>query len=589
MKSTSQTESGGHLLLIACSATKRPVRAPAIQLYDGVNYRVIRKMLSESGWPPGLVIKILSAKYGLIDPTTIIDPYEQRMDEATALRLRNSVTNKLTKLNAFESVFVNLGADYLAAVADLRSIFPEAICAQGGIGMKMNAMKRWLQRLPKHTAPFPRQKAKKQSYLYFFPDWDDFVYEPFVAEQGREHRLSGAVRKRYAHEVFGNSTPYDGLLVSLAQLAAGKGALSRLAKGEVKPRDLRKQMRVPSRLLMFGDCGAFSYVNDPVPPFTPEEAAEAYERFGFDAGASVDHIPFPEIVEQRPDGSVRKRILSGRELKARLQLTVSNAERFLQVHRTRGYSFSPVGVVQGMSVLSYVDCVHKYLDMGYRHIALGGLVPRSDADILEICCATRNAIQRRTRGERQNVWIHLFGILRPKLQSAFRALGVSSFDSASYLRKAWLRSDQNYLSPDGTKWYSTIRVPISSSAPMLDGATRASLTQVELAERERRCLNALDQFDGSPITTREVLDSVNEYGPLLQRKGEDNHFIEKHAALLRDRPWESCRCPFCRSAGINVVVFRGASRNKRRGLHNTWVFYHKVLYGKRIPKQALEE
>ena len=46
-------------------------------------------------------------------------------------------------------------------------------------------------------------------------------------------------------------------------------------------------------------------------------------------------------------------------------------------------------------------------------------------------------------------WIHLFGIYRPRLQELFRHLKVDSFDSASYFRKAWLRSDQNYLASNG--------------------------------------------------------------------------------------------------------------------------------------------
>jgi hypothetical protein len=348
-------------------------------------------------------------------------------------------------------------------------------------------------------------------------------------------------------------------------------------------------MRVPNRLLMFGDCGAFSYANQPEPPFTPEHAAELYAKFGFDAGASVDHIPLPEIIDVRPNGKVFKRKLTDQERRQRMELTVANADRFLQAHRHKNYSFVPVGVIQGLSTASYVECLNHYLDMGYHHIALGGLVPRSDSDILEICSAIRSAVQSRTRGEKQNIWIHLFGILRPKLQAAFRVLGMSSFDSASYLRKAWLRSDQNYLAADGKRWYSTIRVPISSSPAMQDAAAAASLAPEQLVEMESRCLLSLDKFDNTDRSIAEVLESVNAYGPLLQRKGEDNHFIEKHTALLRDRPWEKCRCPFCRSAGINVVVFRGANRNKRRGLHNTWVFYHKVLHGKCIPTQAAED
>jgi hypothetical protein len=28
-------------------------------------------------------------------------------------------------------------------------------------------------------------------------------------------------------------------------------------------------------------------------------------------------------------------------------------------------------------------------------------------------------------------------------------------------------------------------------------------------------------------------------------------------------------------------VFRGTGRNKRRGFHNTWVLYHKILHGRK--------
>ena len=262
-----------------------------------------------------------------------------------------------------------------------------------------------------------------------------------------------------------------------------------------------------------------------------------------------------------------------------MRLTARNAERFLAAKRQHRYRFVPFGVIQGLDVKSYVKYVHEYIDMGYQHIALGGLVPKADSEILSICCAVRAAIQSRTRTEKENVWLHLFGILRPKVQPLFRLLGASSFDSASYLRKAWLRSDQNYLAPDGNGWYTAIRVPISSSKRMRESAEEKGITRDELRQMEARCLEALSDFDGSRRSHREVVEAVNAYGPLLERRGEDNHFIEKHDALLKARPWEKCRCPVCRDIKIEVAVFRGTGRNKRRGFHNTWVLYHKILHG----------
>ncbi len=41
-----------------------------------------------------------------------------------------------------------------------------------------------------------------------------------------------------------------------------------------------------------GDCGAFSYVRDDAPPYTPDEVIDFYEECGFDLGISVDHVIF---------------------------------------------------------------------------------------------------------------------------------------------------------------------------------------------------------------------------------------------------------------------------------------------------------
>ena len=573
-----------NLLILSCSARKVTSRGalPALELYDGVNFRVLRRFLTDHGWPSGLVVKIVSAKHGLIDATDIIDPYDLRMTRADALRLNSRTLQRLKQCVPALSVFVNLGSDYMPTIQSVDALFgrDRIEYAKGGIGRKMKAMRAWLHAVSTPTACLPRLPKDEKHYLYFFPDWDDYIYTPFVAEETDELRSSGQLRRTYAHEVFGKRTPYDGLLVSLAQLRTSKGVLGGLSDPDNPPANLRELLRLPDNLILFGDCGAFSYAHEAAPPFSPARAAELYERCGFDIGASVDHIPLVEIVERGENSGRSKRELSESTRRRRVRLTTENADEFLRICRARGYSFTPLGVIQGMGVRSYVNRVHDYVDMGYEHIALGGLVPRPDAEILRIVSEARRAIQERTTSSERNVWLHLFGILRPKLQASFRALGVSSFDSASYLRKAWLRSDQNYLAPDANRWYGSIRVPIAASHRMRAAAKARGILGEELATLERRCLRALASFDGTPRSRRAILDAVDRYGTLLERKAEDNHFLEKHTSLLKDVPWQACTCPICRAAGIDVVVFRGANRNKRRGLHNTWVLYHRILHGK---------
>jgi hypothetical protein len=577
--------SAGHLLILGCSDRKRIAKGklPALDLYDGVNFRVLRAFLNERGWPPGLCIKVLSAKYGLIDATALIEIYDQRLKEAGAWQMNRAAIKELARFGKPSSVFVNLGKEYLPAVNGINSLFPGKVTyAKGGIGLKMARMKEWLLALPSKTATLPGRKAAR-SYLYFFPDWDDYVREPFVHETDDDGGV-GSQERVYAHEIFGaGDTPYDGILVSLAQFYAGKGALSRLDPESAEPGDLRKQMKIPDSLVLFGDCGAFSYASMDKPPFSPEDAARLYDRLGFDAGASVDHIPLPEIVVHDEKGDLVRQELTEGERRQRMILTARNAEQFLATSRQHRYGFVPFGVIQGLDVMSYARYIHDYIDMGYQHIALGGLVPKADSEILSICCAVRAAIQSRTRNEKKNLWLHLFGILRPKLQPIFRLLGAPSFDSASYLRKAWLRSDQNYLAPDGKGWYTAIRVPISSSKRVRDSAEKKNISEDKLRAMETRCLEALNKFDGSRKSHREVVESVNEYGPRLERRGEDNHFIEKHEALLTARPWEKCGCAVCRDMGIDVAVFRGASHPAEKTGHSHYPFR---LILRRCPKEA---
>ena len=274
-------------MILACSQRKNKSRsrAPAIHLYDGVNYRVLRKVLLERGWPRDLQIKILSAKYGLIDATTLIEPYDLRLDKFTAKKINKKVLKQLKTIQNPISIFVNLGQDYLPAISGIERVFPgsKITFAQGPIGMKMKNMKRWLGDLRYRTATVRGRSSKKRSYLYFFPDWDDYIYEPFTPDD--EAYTKG--KKTYAHEAFGGIVPFDGILLSLSHIHVGKGALYHFATNGQRRVSLRKRLRIPRHILLFGDCGAFSYAAESSPPFTPEQAAELYHKFGFDIGASV--------------------------------------------------------------------------------------------------------------------------------------------------------------------------------------------------------------------------------------------------------------------------------------------------------------
>ena len=55
---------------------------------------------------------------------------------------------------------------------------------------------------------------------------------------------------------------------------------------------------------------------------------------------------------------------------------------------------------------------------------------------------------------------------------------------------------------------------------------------------EKECLTNLKLFDDKKISEEEVLENINEYSALLQRKKTYNHFSERHQELLSERPWK---------------------------------------------------
>lgn len=379
---------------------------------------------------------------------------------------------------------------------------------------------------------------------FFLPDWDDridpgfdFLTERFSLVRNPYHD------DLYGHEIFSERI-YDGLLVS------------RMALGESGPkRDLvetfgmRNYLRLPSDLELFGDCGAFSYMRDPVPRYETEEIAEYYERLHFDYGVSVDHLIVSEYQDER---------------QRRYNLTLTNAEDFLKVHRSQGYRFTPVGAVQGWNIPSYVEAAQALVALGYDYIALGGLTRSRTIEIESIVQAAIEAIP-------QSVRVHVFGIARMSLLPRFVKLGVTSIDSASPLRQAWLSPHENYYTP--TRTYAAIRIPFAnqerSKRYTLVGRSEARLAQLQAAEKE--ALAAVREYDRRERKLASTLSALMDYDRLLGRR-LDGQTIQRRRDLyretLRDRPWSNCSCAVCQELGVEIIIFRGNNRNRRRGFHN---------------------
>ena len=386
---------------------------------------------------------------------------------------------------------------------------------------------------------------------YFIPEWDDRVDPDYdfvndIVTEGRDPYSHDV----YAHEIY--PTPnYDGVLISKIIVEMNK-----TKKARIEEMGVHKFIRFDDKRPIMGDCGAFGYVDEQDPPFNTTEILDYYQRLGFNIGVSIDHLI---VGKYATDIDERNR---------RYKLTRRNASDFISQYQKGKYSFLPSGVAQGWDPQSYRDSVGALLEMGYKHICLGGLVRTNTKDIVEILQKIKPLIP-------EYLQLHLFGIARTDALQIFRQLGVSSMDSASHLRRAWLGSNSNYFTLSG-KNYAAIRVP-----PVNEHGKRVKQmiadgkgTIDDFLKMEKASLNALRKFDAGLIDVDETLKPVLEYDALV---GEDR---EKHAGLYRevleDKPWKHCNCEICRSIGIDVIIFRGNNRNRRRGFHNTYVFYKQL-------------
>jgi len=387
-------------------------------------------------------------------------------------------------------------------------------------------------------------KPHKEKLRYFIPEWDDRVDPDYNFETDIHSGGTGDWSNEvYAHQLSPEPS-YDGILVSRAVAETSKKKTDRINEMGV-----HRFLRVPRNFPIMGDCGAFDYIDKDEPPYATDDVIDYYTRLDFDYGVSVDHLIVPAFESQK---------------QFRYDLTIHNAEEFLTEHRQMDLQWEPIGAVQGWDTNSYVDAAKKYISMGYKYIALGGMVRSQTIDIIKTVSAVRTEIPK-------NIQLHVFGFSRIDAIGELVRAGATSIDSASMLRKAWLGSNQNYFTTNG--WYPAIRIPQTNKSFRTKRLVRdGKATMKQLEKLERSCLRGIRAHSSSQRNpSASLLNHLVEYDTLVA--GERAGTAERILKTLEERPWEKCSCAVCQKWGVEVVIFRGNNRNRRRGFHNTQIFY----------------
>lgn len=406
---------------------------------------------------------------------------------------------------------------------------------------------------------------------FYFPDSQDQIsprYD-FIRDEYPDHR----VRQRddlYAHQAV-NPVPYDGILVSKAIVdgsVKGAGKYSAPQRNRLYRDGVREFFGLPGTMESLGDCGAFNYIDEEYPPYTIDAVLDFYYGCRFNSGISIDHVIFgykPEVLESEADSAWVKRREISLDLAEKFAKSVKGRNRLISDPKNR---LEPVGAAQGWSPDSYADSVARLQKMGYKRIALGGMVPLKTPEIMA-------CLERISEVREDGVEFHLLGITRVDSMERFVGYHVSSFDSTSAFRQAFMDERNNYHTAGRS--YMAIRVPqVDGNLTLKRLILAGVVSQSEAIKAERECLKLLRQYDeDESVKVQDVVDALRAYQSLL---GDEKKLkkVDKYKETLADRPWRDCPCDLCRQHKIEMVIFRGTERNKRRGFHNMTVLEAKM-------------
>jgi hypothetical protein len=140
-------------LVLACSSRKvaSTELLPAIERYDGVAYRVVKRLQRLGEYPVDVDLLILSAKYGLIRHDHPIHNYDLRMTSERALEHANAThifMRQCLSGGCYSEVFISAGKDYVLALEPFDSWRGGIAVStnKGKIGIQLKTLKEWLLR-----------------------------------------------------------------------------------------------------------------------------------------------------------------------------------------------------------------------------------------------------------------------------------------------------------------------------------------------------------------------------------------------------------------------------------------------------------
>jgi hypothetical protein len=108
--------------------------------------------------------------------------------------------------------------------------------------------------------------------------------------------------------------------------------------------------------------------------------------------------------------------------------TIRSAKLALRAYNQEKHKFTLVGVAQGNTIEQYLECYRALTELGFDHIAVGGLLQKRERSARYMNVRDKSLMEdvlKRIRDEFDPNWLFVLGCLHPSRLKLFKTLGVS--------------------------------------------------------------------------------------------------------------------------------------------------------------------
>ncbi len=134
--------------------TQSKSRLPAINYFDGVYFRVLKKYLRE-GLLDDVDVLVLTKEEGLIPANKLVSYSTGTLGPAGRLDLPNARVRYLRRRNEkylnrrirsqnYSEIYVNVGREYMTLMGDIQTSARTTFAQGAGLGPKAQHMKNWI-------------------------------------------------------------------------------------------------------------------------------------------------------------------------------------------------------------------------------------------------------------------------------------------------------------------------------------------------------------------------------------------------------------------------------------------------------------